>query len=141
MGRSRSTLFLMEQIIVITIFAICAAVCVKILVVSFLMTVDAVDTKNALLAVESAAESHKAFAGDNSSIARILGGHYNDYGVIVYFNCDWQSIDIAEDASFVLHLYRYREEPALILSDIFVTRVASGDQLVSITTAVRTVES
>ena len=136
MGRSRATLFLMEQIVVITVFAVCAAVCVKILAVSFLMTVDAVDTKNALLAAESAAESHKAFAGETNKIADILGGYSNGLGVVVYFDSDWQPVPETY-ASFVLRLTRHEEESSVILSDITVMRVMEDDELIRLTTAVR----
>jgi len=42
--RSRSTLFLMEQLIVIAVFAICAAACVKILTTSYFMAKQTRDT-------------------------------------------------------------------------------------------------
>ena len=131
---SKSTLFLMEQIIVITVFALCAAICIRILVESYLMTTNAVDTKNALLAAESAAESHKAFSGDIERIAAVLGGSAEDGRLYVYFDSSWQpGSDI--DASFVLRLTR--TESAVIVSDIAVSRIACGSELISLTVAAR----
>jgi len=139
-GQSRSTLFLMEQIIVITVFAICAAVCVKILVVSYLMTVDAVDTKHALIAAESMAESYKAFAGNTAMVAEIIGGSaggsYTDGTVTVYFDSNWQPHYEAY-AVFVLQLTKRISEPGITLSDITVNRAVTGDELISLTVAVR----
>lgn len=132
---SRSMLFLMEQIIVITVFAICVAVCVRILVESYLITADAVDTKNALLAAESAAESHRAFFGDREMIADILGGSVNGSGGLsVYFDDNWQAVSPAE-ASFVLRLEQTESE--VLLSDITVNRIECGSELIGLTTAVR----
>ena len=125
----------MEQIVVIAVFAFCAAVCVRILAESYSMTVDAVDTKNALLAAESAAESHKAFNGDVGRIADILNGSAeSDSSVLVYFDSFWQPT-FAEQASFVLHLIQ--TESAVIYSDITVSRILCGKELVSLTVAAR----
>jgi len=134
----------MEQVVVIAVFAVCAAVCVKILVVSYLMTVDAVDTKNALLVAESAAESYKAFSGDIGKAAEALGGgrfYLSDYGfVTVYFDGNWQPSS-AEEASFVLYLAENDSEPLVMFADISVGRVTSGeepvDELISLRTALR----
>ena len=134
---SRSMLFLMEQIIVITIFAICVAVCVRILVESYMITTDAVDTKNALLAAESAAESHRAFFGDTERIANILGGSVSGNSLSIYFDDNWQAVSAA-NASFVLHLEQTGAE--VLFSDITVTRLECGSELIGITTAARRAE-
>ena len=134
-GRSRSTLFLMEQIVVITVFAICAAVCVKILAVSFLITVDAVDTRNALLVAESAAESHKAFGGDITRIAELLGGAadaINDI-IVIYYDSNWQPV-LEAYGSFALRLELY--ESSVIFAYITVSRT-DGEELISLTAAAR----
>lgn len=135
---NKPTLFLIEQLVVITIFAVFAAVCIKILVISYLMTVDAVDTRSALFVAESAAEGHKFFAGDKEDIAILLGGNAWEGGVSVYFDRSWEP-SIEAYASFVLRLNRREDEKesTVIFSDIIVTRIDTGDELVSITTAVR----
>jgi len=134
--RSRSTLFLMEQIVVITVFAICAAICVYILVISFLMTSSAVDTKSALLVAESAAESYKAFSGDMDRVAEILNGSANAGSVLVYFDSSWQPSG-PENASFVLLLTERDLESYALLSDISVSRIITGDELINLTVATR----
>ena len=126
----------MEQLIVIAVFAICASVCVKILSVSYLMTVEAVSTRNALLVAESAAESHKAFAGDTVRIAEILGGWARDGTVTVYYDSNWQPVSEAY-AFFVLRLVRSVADTPIIFADISVSTMLTGDELVSLTTAVR----
>jgi len=126
----------MEQLIVIAVFAICAAVCVKILAVSYLMTVNAVDTRNALLAAESAAESHKAFRGDGDRIAEIMGGEVRGNTVVVYYDSNWV-ISCETYAAFVLQLTKSTDDALVIFADISVSRIITGDELVSFTAAVR----
>ena len=135
-SRSKSTLFLMEQIVVIAVFAICAAVCVKILVVSYIMTVDAVDTRNALLAAESAAESHKAFAGDVERIADILSGSSGGDTVRVFYDSYWQPGG-EYGAYFVLYLVRRNAAQPVIFADITVSRTLDDNELISLTAAAR----
>ena len=141
-GRSKATLFLMEQLVVIAVFAICASVCVYILAISYLMTVDSVDKRNALLVAESAAESHKAFGGDLNQIARIIYGYDTlvdlsfQSGLRVYYCSDWQPID--EDlADFVLCLEHKSIESSVLLTDITVSRLLTSDELVSLTVGAR----
>ena len=133
---SRPTLFLMEQNIVITVFAICAAVCIKIMLEAYIVTVNAVDTKNALLAAESAAESHKVYAGDSEVIAEILGGYaQGNNAVIVYFDSYWRPC-ISHRASYILLLSQSREE-LIIFSNIRVDRLTDGIELVRLNVAAR----
>ena len=94
--RSGSTLFLMEQLIVITVFAICAAACVSILTVSFIYARDSRNLSRALLVAESAADSFKALSGDTSQTANVLNGFvYSAVGgdaLAVYFDENWQAV-------------------------------------------------
>ena len=88
--RSKSTLFLMEQLVVIVVFAVCAAACVKILTHSYLVSKEAKDLSNALLAAENGAECYKASGGDISLTAYLLGGTEADIDgkstALVYYN-------------------------------------------------------
>jgi len=130
----------MEQVVVITVFAICAAVCVKIFVVSYLMTVNSIDTKNALIVAESAAEIHKAFVGDTSKIAEMLGSadgiHYDSDSIFIYFDDHWNPISAAY-ASFVLRSANFEGEFSVIFADIAVDRISNDEKLVSLTVAAR----
>ena len=108
--RSGSTLFLMEQLIVIAVFALCAAACVSILTISFIYARDSRNMSRALTAAESAADSFKAFSGNTSQTADILNGFvYSAAGgdaLTVYFDENWQTICRTETDSirFVLRM-------------------------------------
>ena len=93
--RSKSTLFLIEQLIVIAVFAICAAACISILASAYFTSEDTRDMSNALLVAESAAEAYKATGGELADVARIMGGtlDYADgaYGLIVHYDGNWRA--------------------------------------------------
>ena len=91
--RSRFTLFLMEQLVVILVFAICAAACVRILTESYFMATDSRNTGNAIQAAESAAECYKAVKGDVAKVAEIMGGASSGTSgagvAFIYYDEDW----------------------------------------------------
>lgn len=133
--RSSSSLFLMEQIVVILIFAICAAVCVKIFVDAYLTTNQAKDISNALLVAESGAECYKAVGGDATQLAEALGGETQANGAIaVYYNNEWQVCGQAE-AAYVLRLTAlplHTEPYAPVSADLAVEK-STGEELVAFT--------
>ena len=93
--RSKSTLFLMEQLIVIAVFAICAAACVWILTVSYFTARETRDMRYALIAAQSAAETYKATGGDIGAAAWVLGGSAEgadgaEQVLSVYYDASWR---------------------------------------------------
>ena len=101
--RSRSTLFLMEQLIVIAVFAVCAAACVKILTASHFMATDTRDTSFAIRVAENCAECYKAVSGDAGKDAQILGGSTTgaDNTLVVYYDKSWKTCG-EKDAAYKL---------------------------------------
>ena len=103
--RSRSTLFLIEQLIVIAIFAICAAACIRILTASYFYASDSKATSNALLVAESVAESYKAFGGDLNAMTLVKNGLTvdQDGSAQIFYNETWQ-VCSEQNARYVLNL-------------------------------------
>ena len=144
--RSKSTLFLIEQLIVIAVFAICATACVRIVTNAYFYAVDSRDISNALFAAESAADSFKASAGDIIETATLLGGftinHSGTAALVVYYNDIWQ-VSGESDAHYTLRLTSGQsgDVPSrLITGELTVTR-GYGVELVSFPVAVTTADS
>lgn len=128
-------MFLLEQLIVIAIFAICAAACVKIFVYAYITTNEAKDMSNALLVAESGAECYKAVGGDAVQVADILGGEAQANGVItVYYNNEWQPC-AEEAAAYILTLTALplHTEPYAPLSADLAVNNSNGEELVTFT--------
>jgi len=140
--RSRSTLFLIEQLIVVFVFAVCAAACVRILVYSYLTSKDSKDVINAIMVAESGADSYKATAGDIGKTAEILGGVADKADsaseAIVYYDKQWQ-ICGKDSAYYIFRLTsRDPETPAAsLLSCELLVEKLTGENLVSLTVAAR----
>ena len=139
--RSKSTLFLIEQLIVIAVFAICAVACISILTAAYFNANDSKSTSHAILRAESAAEVFKATGGDENAVLGILEGtrgeRHGYSGVTVYYNNDWQ-VSNEGNASYVLHIgyHPRRLTDALILADLTVDRI-TGEELVTFPLAVQ----
>jgi len=139
--RSKSTLFLIEQLIVIAVFAICATACIRIVTNAYFYAIDSRDVSNALIIAESAADTIKAVAGDYNRAAELLGGFAESVdgavSLYVYFDEGWQAGQ-EKDAHYVLRL-NYDWSPdnllPLYVFELSVEKV-SGEELVSFPVAV-----
>ncbi|MCL1807192.1 MAG: type II secretion system GspH family protein [Oscillospiraceae bacterium] len=72
-GRSKSGLFLIELLVVITVFALCAAFCVRIFTSAYLAGIKSRDVSRALNIAKSAAEAYKV-TGDAARSASLAAG-------------------------------------------------------------------
>ena len=78
-NRSKSTLFLIEQLMVIVVFAICAVACISIMTAAYFNANDSRDLSMAVLVAQSGAEEFKATSSDEHTV--------------IYYNKDWQICD------------------------------------------------
>ena len=129
MKRSRSTLFLIEQLVAVTIFAVCAAICVSIFINAYLMANEARDIGNGLKAAKNAAEAFKTF-GDVHEAAGFIRG-YDNGTYVVYFDRDWR-VSHRADAAYALRIYPDFDQssPTFSAGNISVARI-SGEVVVA----------
>ena len=142
--RSKSTLFLMEQLIVIAVFALCAAACVRILASSYLMAVESRDKLNAIRAAESGAECFKAVSGDAVKLAEIIGGTYENIDgsamVVVYYNNEWDVCDMTDqNVRYILRLVidDSAEQLSTLSSGELIIEKSTGERIIAIPVAAR----
>ena len=137
-NRSRSTLFLIEQLIVVAVFAIFAVVCISILTAAFSYAGDTKATAHALIAAESSAEVFKATGGDINAVADIIGGVKRTDGsgsaaIVVFYDSSWQASSEA-GARFVLNLIvdtpSNSSDVDLITANLTVCKI-NGDELIA----------
>ena len=140
-SRSRATLFLIEQLIVIAVFALSAAACARILTAAYFDASTAKDLSYAILAAENGADSYKATNGDLGSVARLLGGATGTVdgstAVIVHYDKDWQVTNESE-ATYRLTLQNGTQESELVIRGELTVVKFSGstaDTILEITVA------
>ena len=141
--RSKSTLFLIEQLIVIAVFAICAVACISILTAAYFNANDSKATSHAILKAESAAEVFKATGGNHSITSDILGGTRgmkNQYpAIVVYYDNEWQP-GSEGNAGYVLYITIFPDtgfQNSFVMSELYVEKV-TGEELVVFPLVART---
>jgi type II secretory pathway pseudopilin PulG len=113
---------LIELLIVITVFSVCAAICVRIFTESHLTAARTRDASHALTLARNAAEQFKAQGLD---------------GDAVYYYCaNWEPRNGGDgDVSFVMRMTRIENES--LPSCVITVSRASGDDLITLTAASR----
>ena len=121
-GVSKSQIFLLEFIIVVLFFAICATVCVTAFVKSDALSRENAAKNEAISRVESAAEIVKLYAEGKDPVSAVgaaleekLGavdvqvsdtdGTYDDATLYeVYYAEDFTQTDVMEDVTYTMHI-------------------------------------
>ena len=138
--RSRSTLFLIEQLIVIAVFAICAAACARILTAAYFDARDASDLSNAILVAENGAEIYKAVGGDLGLTAQLMGGITGSIdgaqAVIIHFDKNWIACG-EQGASYRLLLVSETGPNAGLLMGRLSVETSSGEEIIAFPIAAR----
>ena len=133
----RSSVFLIEQVMAITVFAVCAAVCAGVFAESYYRASDARDVNFALMAAKNGAEAYKAFGNTEEAAAVLGGGAYGPGEAAVYYDRNWRVCgESSAETAYVLRLAAVEGADAPLLCDLSVERAAGGE-LVSFTVAAK----
>ena len=87
---TRSGLFMIELLIAVGVFTLCAAVCVGLFVRSEVMSRESADLTRAVAEARNVAECWKATGGDFMRTAELCGpGVYRGEQIVISFDRDW----------------------------------------------------
>lgn len=101
--KSKSSLFLMELIIAILIFSLCAAVCMQVFAAAKKASNQSSELSHAVMCAQSVVETYKAASGDLGETARIYGAQLAAADeVTASFGTDWERTD--SEAAYTLSL-------------------------------------
>ena len=132
--RNKAPLALMEQLIMVLVFALAAALCLQVFIFS-----DRVSRRNeavdrAVLEAQNAAESLKSVRGDFALAAELHGGSYDGRTWGRLYNEDWE-LEHGDKGAYCL-LATPADSGAVLLGSAEVTVcTAKGDVLVSLPVA------
>lgn len=101
MRRSRAPLVLMEQLVMILVFALAAAVCIRAFAAADHISHVHLETDRAVAAAEDAAETIKACSGDLSAAQGILGGTVSGETWFLCYDENWNAAS-EEDGAYRL---------------------------------------
>ena len=130
---SKSTLVLMEQLVMILVFALAAALCLKAFVWADRASRDNELRTQAVFLAQNAAETVKACRGDFDTAAGLLDGQF--LGDTLQIRYDQTGLPVTEDApyAFLLQVTKTPHlSPAADLDAAEVCVSAGGDPLITL---------
>ena len=101
--RGKTALFLMEQLIIVAVFALAAVLCVQVFVYAHLTAEASAAQDYAVIAAENAAEIYKACRGDLDATAAELGAEVYGDTILKYYDNEWKGSAV-RGAGYVMEL-------------------------------------
>lgn len=122
--RSKTPLALMEQMVMVLIFSLAAAVCVQAFVLADRMSKDRAAADQAILQAESAAELVKYCHGDLREAAEMLGGSADEAAWELWLDANGEPVEKDGRTEVVIQTLN-SENPRLGRAEV---RVRKADQ-------------
>lgn len=111
--KSKAPLSLMEQLVMLLVFALAAVLCLRIFVLSGQISRECEIRDRAVAVTQNAAEILKSTRGDLETASQRYGGVYQEQKWLVGFDEAWQETAI-EDATYCLVVTLVEEETPLL---------------------------
>lgn len=135
--KSKTPLALMEQVIMVLVFALAAALCLRAFVLSENISRGCEEQDRAVQAVQTVAETLKNCHGDFSKTERLVQAALDNIDVVFYHSDHWED---PQDSLCVIILPVASGSELLGCAEV-AARNADGDTIVSLTVAWQEVSS
>lgn len=138
--RSKTPLVLMEQAVMVLVFALAAALCLQVFALADRSSRHNEAVDRAVQVCQSAAETLKAAGGDvahaqQAAAARMGGAVEEDLWYVLY-NEDWKPVGGVEDASYALYVRgAAAQTDGPVKADVWAESCEDGVPLFSLTVA------
>jgi len=130
--KSKAPLALMEQLTMILVFALAAALCLQLFVLSNTLSREGETRDQAVTAVQNAAEALKANDGSFEALAAFHGGVLTEKGWQIGYDDSWQTAPV-EKAIFVVTAEAAANDQPLLGSAVITAKGTDGKQWFQIT--------
>lgn len=137
--KSKAPLALMEQLVMLLVFALAAALCLQAFVLSDQMSGRCEERDRAVTAVQNAAEALKSCGGDLDAGVRILGGTSAGGQWQIGYDAGWKQTAVDQAVYQVLVVLKPTEEPLLGSAEVLAQTV-EGRQLFQLAVSWQEVE-
>ena len=127
--KNKAPLALMEQLIMLLVFALAAALCLRVFVNASRLSQYCGMRSHGITVAQNAAEALKNAGGDLEVCALRYGGTWDQNTWFLAFDSDWQPTDSADATFFMRTSLAEDGIPLLGTADILVEK-ATGEELV-----------
>ena len=132
--KSKAPLALMEQILMVLVFALAAGLCLQMFVLSNQVMGRCEAKDRAVMVAQNTAEVWKLNRGDGQKCVETLGGQWDEDIWQIGYDDNWQEIDCGEAEYLVRAVSVVTNDPYLGRADISV-ETADGDCLFQVSVA------
>ena len=99
-NESKAPLVLMEQVIMVLVFALVSAVCIQAFALARTTSLRMTERDHAMKVRQTLAETVKACVGDPEAVCKEIGGGIDGEQLFFYYDSDWKVVSTSADASF-----------------------------------------
>ena len=138
--KSKAPLALMEQLVMVLVFALAAALCLQVFVLSDQMSRRNEAQDRAVSVVQCAAETVKGVRGDFAETAEQLGGVGSETDWKMEYDADWMPVTDGE-AAYWVQAVREAEDTPRLGSAVVSAHTADGESLFAVTVAWQEVDT
>lgn len=140
--REKAPLLLMEQLLMVLVFALAAAVCVQAFVLSDRLSKDSEALDHAVVAAENAAEAWKHAEGDLTLLLQAEGGQLSQGLWWQLLDEDWKITEETADACYTVEVFPdERDEWGVRYAQVRVCPVNEDDVIYTLRTACQEAET
>ena len=128
---NKAPLTLMEQLIMILVFALAAAICLRMFALANTISSNVAEQEQAVLRVQNTAEALKMFRGDFDMLAESWGGKRTEEGWIIDYDKNWEET-VEERPFYTVEAVKLDDEVPLLGSASVTANNRNGKQLFQI---------
>ena len=132
--KSKAPLALMEQILMVMVFALAAGLCLQVFVLGSQISHRCEAKDRAVLVVQNVAEVWKIHRGDARMCVQKLGGTYDVDGWQVGYDANWEETG-TDEAEYLVYAVPVATEDLLLGSVEICAQTADGDHLFEVSVA------
>ncbi len=126
--KSKAPLNLMEQVVMILVFAFAAALCVQAFVVADSMSKEAYARDKAALICQTVAETVKSQRGNMEMSAKLLGGEETEQRISLYYDENWEGCNL-EEAEYIAVFTMKEADSYLGQGEVAVKTIHTGETI------------
>lgn len=126
--RNKAPLVLMEQLVMLLVFALAAALCLRVFLLSDQMSRRCEERDRAVVAVQNAAEMMKTCKGNLVVCAEVSGGSASGSAWKIGYDADWQQT-AADQAVYQVLVVPIDSETELLGTAEVYAQTAEGERL------------
>ena len=130
--KSKAPLALMEQVIMLLVFALAAAMCLQIFILSDKMSRNCEARDRAVIEVQNMAETLKICRGDTKQFEQLLGIEGKNAQWQLGYDSQWRKISLEQAEYQILVTLIQTDVPTLGSAEIF-AQTAEGETLFQVT--------